>query len=157
MRRGSCLERLAKRSYLDTTRTPVWVSRHPRRPLRAPRLTKNALLLAMSPPEAHLFWCGDQEEDAEGPCHLPRLPPLSSKYNCFEKCRKTTSVYLPPASQMSRPATLSRWVSAGSRATRCACSNYSRSPRLLAPRGNSRRSGTRYLPIPSNKIKLFSQ
>ena len=36
IRRGSCLEKLAKRSYRDTTRTLVWVSRRPRR-YRDPR------------------------------------------------------------------------------------------------------------------------
>lgn len=43
------MEKPAKRSYRDTTRTLVWVSRHPRRPLRVPTLTRSALLLVMSP------------------------------------------------------------------------------------------------------------
>ena len=43
------MEKLAKKSSLDTTRTLVWASRLQRRPLRAPTLTRNAVLRVTSP------------------------------------------------------------------------------------------------------------
>ncbi|PNI29322.1 RPS11 isoform 9, partial [Pan troglodytes] len=57
-RRGSCWEKLARRSSRGTTRTSVWASRHPRRLLRAPTLTRNAPSLVMCPFEggSSLAW-----------------------------------------------------------------------------------------------------
>ena len=49
IRRGSFLEKLARRSSHNTTKTSVWGSRHPRKPSTATTLTRNALLLVMAP------------------------------------------------------------------------------------------------------------
>ena len=69
----------------------VWASRCPRRPLRGTTLTRNALLLVMSPSEGGYFvvWWRTT---------VIRWAYLHYiwKYNCFEKYYKNMSVHLSP-------------------------------------------------------------
>ena len=157
MRRGSCLEKLAKRSYLDTTRTSGWVSRCPRRPLRARTLTRNAPLPVIYP-----------SVDIYCLAWWPRWRgrrPLSSTKTTSTTSESTTTLRSATRTCQCTCPLLQRCPDQGYCHSKLSPSSWarpyswtcSRSPRLSAPRSNSRGSESRHPPTPPNKIKLFSQ
>ena len=141
IRRGSCLEKLARRSSCNTTKTSVWASRHPRRPSRATTSTRNALLLVMSPSEGRFCLVTKTK--------MERTTLSSSQITCttlesITALRRVTGTCLctfPPVLGASRSGTLSQRATAGPQARWCP-STCTRSPRLPAPRSRSRSSDT---------------
>ena len=102
IRRGSYLGKLAKKSSLHTTKTLDWASRLQMRPSRHLHWQKSALLLVVSPLKGRSSLTWWQLSSAKTTFTATTLR------SAVRTCPRT----FPPASRMSRSATLSKWVSA---------------------------------------------
>lgn len=155
IRRGCWLEKLARRSSHETIKTSVWVSRCPRRPRRAPILTRNAPLLLMSPSEGAFCLVWGPDEEAEDHCHPKTTATAWERTSASRNTSGTWPCTCPPALGIQIANTVIVGESRPLRKT--ALQLCSKSWRLLATRSNSRSSETRHLSTPSKKIKLFSK
>ncbi|VCX10213.1 unnamed protein product [Gulo gulo] len=102
----------------NITKTLVWASRCPRRPLRVTMLVRNDPLLLMSPPEGRFCLVTKMKMQRTTVIHQDYSHYIR-KYSCCERCHKNMSVHQSPTSGPSRLVTLLQRVSVSPCARLC--------------------------------------
>uniref|UniRef100_A0A8D0M4D5 Uncharacterized protein n=1 Tax=Sus scrofa TaxID=9823 RepID=A0A8D0M4D5_PIG len=76
--------------------TDSWLERLPKAAGTVFQNKKRVLLGETVIEKADPVWYGDQDEDAEDLCYLPRPPPLHLEVQSFQNCCKNTPMHLSP-------------------------------------------------------------